>query len=116
MVRHRPRKDANHAEIVSAAIKCGMTVLDTAALGNGAPDVVFGYGGLCICAEIKDGKKPPSARKLTADEESFRNRWTGGLVIVESVDDVLRAKYTMLRWHEAIALAQSTNEPPEKQP
>lgn len=102
MVRRRPRKDANHAAIVAAARKCGMSVLDTAALGNGAPDVIFGYGGLCIPAEIKDGAKPPSARKLTPDERTFAETWTGGLMLVQSVDDVLRAKYTLVRWHEAI--------------
>lgn len=102
MARRRPRKDANHAEIVAAALKCGMTVMDTAALGNGAPDVVFGYGGLCICAEIKDGAKPPSARRLTQDERAFRDRWTGGLMIVESVDDVQWAKDKLMGWSLAI--------------
>ena len=38
--------------------------------------------------EVKDGRKPPSRRRLTPDEERFALRFP--VVIVESVDDVLR--------------------------
>jgi hypothetical protein len=40
--------------------------------------------------EVKDGNKPPSARKLTDDQERFIGKWRGVVHIVATVDDVLR--------------------------
>jgi len=40
--------------------------------------------------ELKDGSKPPSARKLTEDEQKFFDEWTGGmLAIVNSIEEAL---------------------------
>jgi hypothetical protein len=40
--------------------------------------------------EVKDGDKPPSARKLTTAEQKFFDEWTGGVcIVVESVEDAL---------------------------
>jgi hypothetical protein len=68
-------------------------VLDTASLGNGAPDIIVACpsknGYINILVEIKDGSKPPSARRLTADEQKFRDNWKGDYRIITSVDDVL---------------------------
>jgi hypothetical protein len=63
--------------------------MDTASLGNGCPDLVIAFNGKMACVEIKDGTKPPSARKLTLDEVEFMNTWRGKYVIIESVDDVI---------------------------
>jgi len=39
---------------------------------------------------IKDGDKPPSARKLTEAEAKFFEQWTGGMLVkVESVQEAL---------------------------
>ncbi len=58
--------------------------------GDGIPDLLVGYNGFTILMEVKDGKKPPSRRQLTAAEQKFFDEWTGGLlVIVESVQDAL---------------------------
>jgi hypothetical protein len=39
---------------------------------------------------VKDGKKPPSARKLTEAEAAFHAEWPGdNLLIVNSVDEAL---------------------------
>ena len=40
--------------------------------------------------EVKDGAKPPSARRLTPDEKQWHERWQGQVVVVESVDGALR--------------------------
>jgi hypothetical protein len=58
--------------------------------GDGLPDLLVGYNGHTILMEIKDGNKPPSARKLTDNEQKFFDEWKGGpLYKVESVDQAL---------------------------
>lgn len=58
-------------------------------MGGGGPDCVVGRWHKTVLVEIKDGKKPPSARKLTPEEIRFKREWKGHYVIVESVDDVI---------------------------
>jgi len=90
-MRARPRKDANHTDIVGTFRACHCSVLDTAALGNGAPDLVVSLNiNKTLLIEIKDGTKPPSQRKLTPDEQKFRDNWKGDYRIVTSVDDVIQ--------------------------
>ena len=88
-MRVRARKDSNHTEVVTAFRDLGATVLDTAQLGNGAPDIIVGMSGQTVSIEIKDGAKPPSARKLTPDEVKFHDEWKGWIEIVYSIDDVV---------------------------
>jgi len=39
---------------------------------------------------VEDGRKPPSARKLTEAEQKFFDEWRGGLLaIVNNVDEAL---------------------------
>jgi len=88
-VRHRARRDDNHKDIVATFRACHASVLDTASLGNGAPDLMIAYNGQTVAVEIKDGTKPPSARKLTDDEIEFQRAWKGRYEIVISVDNVI---------------------------
>jgi hypothetical protein len=89
-MRVRARKDHNHTDIVGTFRACHCSVLDTSQLGKGAPDLVVGVDKFTtLCIEIKDGKKPPSARKLTPDEQAFMETWRGRYEIVTSVDDVI---------------------------
>jgi Holliday junction resolvase len=88
-LRLRARRDNNHTDIVGTFRACGFSVLDTANLGNGAPDIFVSKAGETWAIEIKDGSKPPSARKLTKDEEIFRATWQGEYAIIQSVEDVL---------------------------
>ena len=87
-MRRTTRTDANQAEIVRAFKALGCLVHDTSALGGGFPDlVVLAYGRPWL-VEVKDGSKPPSARKFTPDQVAFQQR--GWLVsTVTSVDDVI---------------------------
>lgn len=89
MVMRARRVDANHAEIVAAFRQLGYSVADTSRLGNGFPDLVVAKAGRTVLVEVKDGAKPPSARKLTEDEQTFAGAWRGEYRVVESVDDVL---------------------------
>lgn len=76
------RTDANQNELVAYFRKLGCSVL----VLNAEFDFLVGYGGLCIAIEAKDGSKPPSARKLTKNEEKFHMNWTGGIRIVETLE------------------------------
>ena len=88
--RTQSKRDGNHKEIVKAFRDSGCTVLDLASVGGGCPDLLVGYGGRNILVEVKDGSKPPSARKLTPDQVVFCDSWRGGCVyVVEDIDGVV---------------------------
>jgi len=58
--------------------------------GEGIPDLLVGFQGKTALLEVKDGRKPPSARVLTTAEQKFFDEWRGGtLAIVNSVDEAI---------------------------
>lgn len=91
MARRAARVDANQTEIVAALRRAGASVKPTHMVGDGFVDIVAGYRGRNLLIEIKDGSKPPSARKLTPDEVRFHDEWRGEVLVVESVEDALAA-------------------------
>lgn len=88
-MRRAAKVDDNQAEIVSAFRKLGCSVQPLHAVGNGVPDLLIGFRGVNLLVEVKDGKKPPSKRKLTKDQEKWHSAWRGQSMIVCSIDDVL---------------------------
>lgn len=91
-MRRAAKVDENQAEIVEALRAVGASVTVTSQLGGGFPDLVVGYRNEAnYLLELKDGRKPPSARKLTPDEERWHKAWRGLVVVVASVDEALRA-------------------------
>jgi hypothetical protein len=92
------RVDANHSEIVATLRKAGATVLDLSRLGSGAPDIAIGYGRLTMLAEIKDGSKKPSARRLTDDEREWHDTWTGCVRLLLNEQDACEAVATLQAW------------------
>lgn len=101
--------DANQAEIVHAlrCIGCSVQVLST--VGSGVPDLLVGFNGLNILMEVKDGKKPPSARKLTADQVIWHGDWRGQVNVVESVEKAM-AVVAWYRKHLAPILVQERSQ------
>lgn len=83
--------DANQAEIVAALRAVGATVQSLAAVGQGVPDLLVGYRGKDYLLEVKDGSKPPSARRLTKAQASWHMQWRGRVHVVHDVDEALRA-------------------------
>ena len=84
--------DANQRAIVAALRKAGCRVYVSSSFGKGFPDLIVGFPGRETIAlvEIKDGSKPPSARKLTDDQVTFHAEWYGWpLFVVTSVDEAL---------------------------
>ena len=88
-MRRAARTDSNQRSIVSGLREQGMSVLDLSGVGKGCPDIAVGYAGSNWLFEIKDGSKPPSARRLTPAEKSFHNTWAGQVSVVTSLDDAL---------------------------
>lgn len=90
MSKFARRVDDNQGEIVLALRAAGATVR-VVSQGDGLPDLLVGYMNHTILMEVKDGKKPPSAQKLTTAEEKFHREWTGGTcVIVNSIESALQ--------------------------
>lgn len=93
------RVDANQKEIVEAFRDKGLSVLIMSNLGKGAPDIAVGTNGMTFFFEIKDGRKPLSAQKLTLREREFFDNWHGHIEILRSIEDVykfielLKSKY-----------------------
>lgn len=83
--------DANQASLVKQLRQIpGVTVAHTHTVGDGFPDLVISYKGKNFLCEVKDPNKPPSARKLTPDEQKFHSSWTGQIAVVETVTDILK--------------------------
>lgn len=104
MPRRAARKDANHAAIVSAMQAAGAHVIDTSRMGDGFPDVLIGAAGKWMLIEIKDGAKPASRRKLTADQVAWwdAHAHVGPCALVSDIEGAVRA-VKMLRGAECKA-------------
>ena len=81
--RYAAKVDANQERIVKALRDMGATVHPLHAVGGGCPDLLCGFRGRNILIEVKDGRKPPSARKLTADQVEWHGGWKGQVAVVE---------------------------------
>ena len=84
-----PRTDANQKEIVDALRSVGASVYITAGVHKGFPDLCVGYRKRTWLLEVKDGSKPPSARKLTPAQGEFFASFRGAAAIVHSIEEAL---------------------------
>jgi hypothetical protein len=90
-MRRAARVDANQEQVVSALRAAGAQVQSLAAIGKGVPDLLVSFRGNLHLLEIKDGKKPPSARKLTPDQQTWRQTWGAVVEVVTSPEQALKA-------------------------
>lgn len=90
MIRRKSRVDSNQGEIVRALRQAGASVQCLHTIGRGTPDLLVGFRGFNFLLEIKDGSKPPSARRLTPDEERWHLEWQGQVTIVGSIDEAIK--------------------------
>lgn len=95
--RRAAKKDANHVEVVSLFRKLGWYVLDVGQLKN-CCDLIVAKDGCGIAVEIKDGSKPPSARKLSEGEQKFKDEWLGVWRLIENDNDVLKLNEEIKQW------------------
>jgi hypothetical protein len=90
-MRRAAKIDANQTQVVEALRAAGATVQSLAAVGQGVPDLLVGFQGQTVLLEVKDGRKPPSERRLTDDQLKWHGAWRGGpLAVVDGVDAALR--------------------------
>ena len=83
------RVDANQKQIVKLLREMGATVQHLHVIGRGCPDILCGFRGENYLFEIKDPDKPPSARKLTEDEEAWHLVWRGQVATVQTFYDIV---------------------------
>lgn len=87
MSRFARRTDANQAPIVKALRQLGAYVVDLSRVGGGVPDLLIGWRGAWLLAEVKTEKG-----KLRKAQEDFRAVCAErGLpcLVMRSVEDVL---------------------------
>jgi len=90
-VRRAAKVDANQRQVVAALRGAGATVQLLHAVGEGCPDLLVGHLGVNYLLEVKDGQKPPSAQKLTPQQEIWHQDWRGHRVVVNSPEAALAA-------------------------
>ena len=90
-MRRASKVDANQREVVAALRGAGASVQLLHAVGEGCPDLLVGYKNLNLLLEVKDGSKPPSAQKLTPQQEVWHRDWRGQRVVVNSPEAALAA-------------------------
>jgi hypothetical protein len=100
-MRRAARRDSNHAEVRDYLRDMGWSVLDIADCGDGIPDLVASRanvgrpGYTCSLLEVKDGDKPPSARKLTPKEQQVKDGWEGNYIIATSPEQAAAELYVL---------------------
>jgi hypothetical protein len=90
-MRHAKRTDRNHQEVRDGLRNLGYDVLDLSDVGGGVPDLCVrdANHGVPTFLEVKDGKKPPSQRRLTTAEETW-NRYCGEIThTVTSLEEAI---------------------------
>ena len=90
-MRLAAKTDANQTQVTSALRAAGASVQSLAAVGKGVPDLLVGYKGTTLLMEVKDGRKAPSAQRLTEDQLRWHGAWKGGsLAVVDGPEAALR--------------------------
>lgn len=89
MPRRKAKTDDNQKAIVDTFRSMGISTAITSNAGDGFTDLVIGYGGLTVLVEVKDGNKPPSAQKLTPDQQKFHGSFLGAITTINSVDKAI---------------------------
>ena len=87
-MRRAARRDDNEKEIIAAMRAEGAYVKQIN--DEGLFDLLVSHRGETLLVEVKDGAKPPSARRLTPAEQKFHDEWPGdNLYIVNSVEEAI---------------------------
>ena len=88
-MRRAARIDANQPEIVAALRGVGAAVQPLHTVGKGCPDLLVSHRMTNYLIEIKDGAKPPSARRLTQDQLDWHDAWRAPVFVVSTIAEAL---------------------------
>jgi hypothetical protein len=87
-MRRAARRDDNEQDIIKAMRAEGAYVKQIN--DEGLFDLLVSHRGETLLIEVKDGAKPPSARRLTEAELKFHEEWPGSdLFIITSVEEAI---------------------------
>lgn len=86
-MRRAARTDGNQRAGNDHLESIGWSICVLSAHGRGVPDSLVARYGFTALVEWKDGAKPPSARKLTPDQERFHADWQGVIITALSPED-----------------------------
>jgi hypothetical protein len=89
-MRRAAKVDSNHARIVATLRAVGAHVINVSAV-PGCLDILVGFRGQLVLMEVKDGDKPPSARRLTEAEAATINALARAGVIAPVVCNEVEA-------------------------
>lgn len=89
-MRRAAKIDTNQRAIVEALRAAGCSVQPLHTVGHGVPDLLVGHGRQNYLLEIKR-TGPPSARKLTEDEDKWHLAWMGQVATVQTIEEALHA-------------------------
>lgn len=78
--------DLNHAQIINGLRQAGIAAHSIASVGDGIPDILAGYRGICVVLEVKRFKEEP-----TQKEREFAERWPGPYCIVNTPVEAIEA-------------------------
>jgi len=84
-MRRAARADTNQPDIVRKLRSLGASIWHTHTIGRGGPDIVVGYCGVNVLAEIKRDER----EQLTLAEYKFHATWKGNIVILRGIDDAI---------------------------
>lgn len=85
-MRRAARADTNQPDIVRKLRSLGASIWHTHTLGRGGPDIVVGYCGVNVLAEIKRDEREP----LTPAEIKFHTAWRGHIVTIRNERDAVQ--------------------------
>lgn len=90
-MRYAKRVDDNHAKVISEfrALVPEASVFDLSGAGRGVADLLVGLAGFNYLFEVKDGSKPPSARKLTKAQQEFHSGWKGQILTIHNANQMV---------------------------
>ncbi len=86
------KRDRNHQEIKQALLAAGVRVKDVSHLPGMGCDIIATHRSTwAVFLEVKDGEKPPSARRLTDSELALRDQFPRAFAIVTTPEEALAA-------------------------
>lgn len=90
MRKYGVKKDHNHADMVEAFRKLGVSVLDLSTMGRGVPDLIVWCCQRYLLVDVKNRKTGYGRRGLNKNQKEWADDWTGGPVyLVYDLDDVI---------------------------